>query len=57
MMDFIIRFVFITVLLIILLGAAAVPTLLMQAGHPILGFLSTSLFIVIFITITECLFW
>ena len=57
MIDFIIRFIFITVLLIILLGAAAVPTLLMQAGHPTLGFLSISFFIASLITISECLFW
>lgn len=57
MIDFIIRFIFITVLLIILLGVVAVPTLLMQTEHHILGFLPISLFIASIITVAGCLFW
>lgn len=53
MIDFIIRFMFITVLMILLLSSVMVPIFLIQTGHPILGFLSFPLFITGLITITE----
>ena len=57
MIDFIFNFIFITVLLVILLGIVIVPQTLTHLGYPILGFLSFPFFIAGIIAITECLFW